>query len=112
MIKTLSLLALFGLLLATPLHAQATDFVLVNGTDQALGRLEIRRTGTSTWQPLGAAPAAGAQGQIAFADPDCAFDIRAVPESGEPIVWSGVNLCEVSAVTLRLAAGTPFAEYR
>ena len=112
MIKTLPLFALFALVSASPLHAQATDFVLVNGTDQSLGSLEIRRTGTSNWQALGAAPAAGAQGQIAFSNPDCAFDIRAVPASGDAIVWSGVNLCEVSAVTLRLAAGTPFAEYR
>ena len=112
MIKTRYIIALAGLGLATPLHAQATDFVLVNGTEQALGSLEIRRTGTSDWQPLGAAPAAGSEGRIAFSNPDCAFDIKASPASGEPIIWSGVNLCEVNAVTLRLAAGTPFAEYR
>ena len=112
MIKTRVLLALAGLALAAPLHAQATDFVLINGTDKALGNLEIRRTGTNDWQPLGAAPARGGQSSIAFSNPDCAFDIKATPASGEAIVWSGVNLCEVSAVTLKLAAGTPFAEYR
>lgn len=112
MIKNLRLLSLLGLVSAAPSFAQATDFVLVNGTDQALGNLEIRRTGTSAWQPLGAAPASGAQERITFSNPDCAFDIRAVPASGSAIVWQGVNLCEVSAVTLKLAAGTPFAEYR
>ncbi|RZV50499.1 MAG: hypothetical protein EX258_05300 [Sphingomonadaceae bacterium] len=112
MIKNCAIFPLLGLALAAPLHAQATDFVLVNGTEQALGNLEIRRTGSSTWQPLGAAPARGAQSSIAFSNPDCAFDIKAMPASGDAIVWSGVNLCEVSAVTLRLAAGTPYAEYR
>ncbi|WP_265529122.1 hypothetical protein [Sphingomicrobium marinum] len=112
MIRIRALFALLGLTLATPLQAQATDFVLVNGTDQALGNLEIRRTGSSEWQPLGAAPARGAQSSIAFSNPDCAFDIKAAPASGEAIVWSGVNLCEVNAVTLKLVAGTPFAEYR
>lgn len=112
MIRTRYFFASIALVLASPAHAQATDFVLVNGTEQALGSLEIRRTGTTEWQALGAAPAAGSEGRIAFSNPDCAFDLKATPASGEPIVWSGVNLCEVSAVTLRLAAGTPFAEYR
>ena len=112
MIKRLQILTVFALFLSGPAWAQATDFVLINGTDQSLGNLEIRRTGTSQWQALGAAPASGAQGTIAFSNPDCAFDIRAVPANGDAIVWNGVNLCEVNAVTLRLAAGTPFAEYR
>lgn len=110
--KILPLAAMACLFSATGAYAQATDFVLVNDTGSALGNLEIRRTGTSAWQPLGAAPASGAQSRIAFSNPDCAFDIRAVPPGGSPLVWSGVNLCEVSAVMLKLAAGTPYAEYR
>ncbi|MBW0145531.1 hypothetical protein [Sphingomicrobium clamense] len=99
--------------LATPaaVSAQATDFTLVNGTGKALGNLSIRRTGSNEWRPLGAAPAPDASQSVAFNDPDCAFDIRAEASSG-PIVWTGVNLCEVSAVTLREAGGTPYAEYR
>ncbi|WP_260483577.1 hypothetical protein [Sphingomicrobium flavum] len=108
----LMLLALLALPQPALGFAQASDFTLVNGTGQALGNLSIRRTGTDAWQPLGAAPGAGARSTIAFSNPDCAFDIKATPAGGQPIVWSGVNLCEVSAVTLRLAAGTPYVDYR
>lgn len=108
----LPILALFAVLQPALGFAQASDFTLVNGTGQALGNLAIRRTGTEDWQPLGAAPASGAQSNIAFSNPDCAFDIQATPSGGQPIVWPGVNLCEVSAVTLRLAAGTPYVDYR
>ncbi|MBB3763277.1 hypothetical protein FHS50_000300 [Sphingomicrobium lutaoense] len=96
----------------SPALAQASDFTLVNGTGQALGNLSIRRTGSEEWRPLGAAPTVGASSAIAFNDPDCAFDIRASGANGSALTWSGVNLCEVSAVTLRLAAGTPYVEYR
>ena len=108
----LALLALASAFaLSAPAMTQATDFTLVNGTGQPLGALSIRRTGASDWRPLGAAPAPDASQAVAFEDPDCAFDIRAETNGGQ-IVWTGVNLCEVSAVTLRVAAGTPFAEYR
>lgn len=105
-------LALAALSVPAPAFSQASDFTLVNGTGQALGNLSIRRTGSEAWRPLGAAPSAGARSPISFSDPDCAFDIRAAGNGGNEIVWNGVNLCEVSAVTLRLAAGTPYVEYR
>ena len=79
--------------------------------DRKHGALSIRRTGSQEWRALGSAPTPGASQAIAFSDADCAFDLKAETASG-PLVWSGVNLCEVSAVTLRVAAGTPFAEYR
>lgn len=95
-------LILFAALLlsAGPALAGASNFTLVNGTGSALAELSIRRAGTQDWKPLGAAPAAGARGPVAFSDPDCAFDLRAsVPGSG-PVTWAGVNLCDVKAVIL------------
>ena len=111
MLKMLPIVAAATVILPTPILAQATDFTLVNGTGKALGNLSIRRTGSAEWRPLGAAPSPDGSQAVAFDDPDCAFDIRAESAGGE-IVWTGVNLCEVSAVTLREAAGTPYAEYR
>lgn len=105
-------LALASLSATAPLMAQATNFTLINQTGKALGALSIRRTGTSAWQPLGSAPAAGGQQAVNFSNPDCAFDIQATPAGGQPIVWQGVNLCEVNAVILRLAGDTPFVDYR
>lgn len=109
--KMLLTAPLLALAVPAAVSAQATDFTLVNGTGKALGNLSIRRTGATDWRPLGAAPAPDGSQAVAFNDPDCAFDIRAETSGGE-IVWTGVNLCEVSAVTLREAAGTPYAEYR
>lgn len=90
---------------AAPAFAGATNFNLVNGTAGALADLSIRRAGTSDWKPLGSAPSPGAQGSIAFSDPDCAFDIRATL-GGSPVVWTGVNLCGAKSVTLKRDAAT------
>lgn len=109
----LSLIALAAILGTAPAPSlsQATDFTLVNETGMALGAMSIRRTGSSDWRAMGSAPAPGASQSMPFADEDCAFDIRAETPSG-PIEWDGVNLCEVSAVSLRVVAGTPFVDYR
>jgi len=82
------------------LAAGASAFTLVNGTGTALAELSIRRAGTNDWKPLAAAPSPGAQSSVKFSDPDCAFDLRANVE-GKSVVWSGVNLCDVKAVTLK-----------
>ena len=93
------------LVAAGPAFAGASNFNLVNGTANALADLSIRRSGTSDWKPLGAAPSPGAQGAIRFSDPDCAFDIRATV-GGSPVVWTGVNLCGAKSVTLKRDAAT------
>jgi hypothetical protein len=94
-------IAMLAALLATssPAFAGAGSFTLVNGTGAALAELSIRRAGSGDWKPLSAPTSAGARGQVQFNDPDCAFDIRA-NVGGAPITWTGVNLCDVKAVTL------------
>ena len=82
-------------------NAGAAGFNLVNGTGGAIADVVIRRAGTDAWKPLGAAPAPGASGAVQFSDPDCAFDIRATVGGAGPVTWTGVNLCDVKAVTLR-----------
>lgn len=94
----IGLLALLG---ASPLFAGAQNFTLVNGTSVPLGEVAIRRAGTTDWKPLGRSPDAGARGPVKFADPDCAFDLRATSANGQPVTWAGVNLCDVKSVTLR-----------
>ncbi len=79
----------------------ASNFTLVNGTGSALSELSIRRSGTEDWKSLGAAPAAGSRSAISFANPDCAFDIRATIPGAGPVTWAGVNLCDVKSVTLK-----------
>ena len=94
---------------ASPAFAGASNFSLVNGTSGALGSLSIRRVGTNDWRPLGSAPGPGGRGAISFSDPDCAFDIRATVGG---TVWSGVNLCGATSVTLKRDAATgPWVDY-
>ena len=95
-----------------PALAGAGGFTVVNGTDGAIASLSIRRTGTDSWRSLGASPAAGASSSVAFSDPDCAFDLRANVPGGGTAVWSGVNLCGTTQLTLRRrASGETWVDY-
>ena len=107
-------LALSACLLAVPApaFAGAGSYTVVNGTAGAIASLSIRRTGTDSWRPLGASPAAGASSSVAFSDPDCAFDLRANIAGGGTALWSGVNLCGTTQLTLRRrASGETWVDY-
>ena len=85
---------------------------MVNATVHDITALSIRRFGTTAWQPLTAAPRAGARGSVDFTDADCAFDIQGTLAGGITAVWSGVNLCEAKAVTLnRSDSGAVWVDY-
>lgn len=97
---------------SVPAFAQADGFQLLNGTDGPLGQLSIRRTGSKEWKPLSPAPSPGARSDIAFSDPDCAFDLQATIEGSGPVTWAGINLCDVKSVTLkRDSAAGPWVDY-
>jgi len=88
---------------ATPAmaFAGASNFTLVNGTADAFASVSIKRTGTPDWRPLPAAPGAGSASDVAFTDPDCAFDLRVSLPGGKTAEWAGVNLCGTNRLTLR-----------
>lgn len=94
------LLALAMMALPRPAVAAAGNFTLVNKTGANIGSLQIRRVGTSAWQPLTGTPASGGRVAVAFVNPDCAFDIKASLVGGGSATFSGVNLCDVTVVTL------------
>ena len=105
---------LLALAMAAPAHALAGagNFTVVNKTGVNISSLEIRRVGTSAWQPLTGSPSSGARVAVAFANPDCAFDIRANLAGGGSAIFTGVNLCDVSAVTLnRAPTGALWVDY-
>ena len=94
---------LLGLSLAAlpaPVLADAGNFTLVNRTGANISSLQIRRVGTSAWQALAGSQSSGARVAVAFANPDCAFDIRAALADGSNATFAGVNLCDVTVVTL------------
>jgi hypothetical protein len=98
--------------LPAPVTAGAANFTVVNATGLDITAMAIRRFGTTSWQPLGVAPPAGARGSVNFNDSDCAFDIRATLKGGVSAVWSGVNLCEAKSLTLnRSDSGAAWVDY-
>ena len=97
---------------AAPAHAEAGNFTLVNRTGAAITSLQIRRVGTTAWQSLGGNPANGSRTAVAFANPDCAFDIKASLAGGGTATFPGVNLCDVTTVTLnRGPSGDLWVDY-
>jgi hypothetical protein len=112
--KISSLVTVLAVLVAAPVPAiaGANGFTLVNQSGSGITALSIRRTGTQAWQPVGNALSLGARSKVAFSDQDCAFDIRATLAGDGEAVWRGVNLCEVTNVTLqRNASGATWVEY-
>ena len=94
------------------LLAAAGNFTLVNKTGAEISSLQIRRVGTNAWQSLGGNPANGSRVAVAFANPDCAFDIKATLAGGQSATFSGVNLCDVTTVTLnRGPSGDVWVDY-
>ena len=91
--------------LPAPALAAAGNFTLVNKTGANIASIQIRRVGTSAWQPLTGAPPLGARLAVAFANPDCAFDIKARLADGSDVSFPGVNLCDVTVVTLNRGKG-------
>ena len=106
------LAAVAALVGSAPAAAGASNFTLVNATDAAFTEVAIRRVGTEAWRPLPVAVSPRARAAVQFSDPDCAFDVRATIAGVGPVIWPGVNLCEVTALTLnRNAAGLAWADY-
>ena len=106
---------LLGLAIAAlpvPAMAAAGNFTLVNKTGANISSLQIRRVGTNAWQPLTGSPSSGARVAVAFANPDCAFDIMASLANGQSVTFTGVNLCDATVVTLnRGPAGDLWVDY-
>jgi hypothetical protein len=100
--KRLIVSALAALMMLAPVSANAAagNFTLVNKTGTNISAMSIRRAGTSAWSPLGGTPANGSRTAVAFANPDCAFDIKADLAGGGSATFTGVNLCDVTVVTL------------
>ena len=98
--KRLVLVALIAASASPAYAGGASNFTIVNATGASLAQLSIRRAGTDSWKPLGAAPSAGARRDVNFSDPDCAFDIQAHLPGAGPVTWVGVNLCGAKSVIL------------
>lgn len=112
--RLIAMIAVATLLMLSPAPAGAAagNFTLVNKTGSAIISLSIRRSGTSAWSPIGGNPANGSRTAVAFANPDCAFDIKADLGTAGNATFTGVNLCDVTTVTLnRGPSGDLWVDY-
>jgi hypothetical protein len=97
---------------AAAASAGVSNFSMVNGAGDAISSLSIRRVGAPAWRPVTVTAAVGQTVPVNFSDPDCAFDVRATLANGAIVTWRGVNLCDVTRVTLhRNAAGLVWVDY-
>ena len=102
-----------SLALAAPAAAGSVDgFAIVNKAGGAISGVALRRVGSGEWMPLSVAASPGASVRASFTNPDCAFDVRATVAGVGQVVWGGVNLCDVTSVTLnRDQAGRAWVDY-
>lgn len=107
------LAAVAGAGLSAPVAALAAfgPVVVVNGTGSDISAVELRKTGRSAWSPVALAAPAGRSAAAAFDDDDCAVDLRATLANGERLLFSGVNPCGVTRLTLRRDAGVAWVDY-
>ncbi|HEV2866361.1 MAG TPA: hypothetical protein VGX37_07585 [Allosphingosinicella sp.] len=91
--------------MATAAFAAQQDFTIVNHTGQAIMTLNVSPTTQNSWGPdiLGVdVLGADEQADISFdnSEDECMWDIRVTYEDGDTGDWRGINLCEITTVTL------------
>ena len=92
-------------LVASAAWAAAQDFTIVNATGRTVLTINISPTGEEDWGPdlLGSEVMADGATASATFDVDesrCLWDIRASFEDGAIGDWRGLDLCEISTITL------------
>jgi hypothetical protein len=107
-----------ALMIATPAFADDWDFILINSAGKPIKSIEVSPAGAGKWQPNKVDPElkkdamvkAGGRMTVHF-DKDsnqCKFDVKATFQDDTSAVWTGVNICDNSYVTVRYnAAGAP-----
>ena len=117
--KSLIALAIAGasLLAAGSALAENLDFTMINKTGYPINEVYVSSAATNDWEEdvLGRDQLAnGERVDIEFdrGSRGCNWDLKVTYEDGESAVWERLNLCEISAVTLRYdrSKGTTWAE--
>ena len=94
------------LFLQAPAFAGDQDFELVNKTGYPIKHLHVSEANNNAWEEdvLGRDVLNdGESFELAFAkgEKTCKWDMKVVYDDGEAAVWEGLNLCEISKLTLR-----------
>ncbi|KTF69836.1 hypothetical protein ACNFJ7_09955 [Sphingomonas sp. HT-1] len=102
---------------ATPALADEWDFMLINSTGKAIDKIEVAPTGSTAWVEnkfdaelnKNGKVKAGGKTTVHFdkAASACKFDVRGTFEDKTSAVWSNINLCDNSYVTLAFTGDKP-----
>ncbi|MBB4099508.1 hypothetical protein [Sphingomonas kyeonggiensis] len=114
----LGLAAAAAIVIAAPAMADEWDFVLINNSGKAIKTVEIAPTGTTTWQPNKVDPEfkkadatvkPGARMTVHFdKGAGCKYDVKLSFADNSDGVWTGINVCDNSYITVKYnAAGAP-----
>lgn len=112
-----------GLCLAAALAVSAAalagdqDFVLVNKTGLTIDELYVSPADDDEWgeDVLGKDVLAdGESVEIKFSrkEADCVWDLKIVDEDDDEVVWTDIDLCKASQITLKYQNGKPTAEIK
>ena len=110
----LAVTAAAAILMAAPALADDWDFVLINSSGKPIKTIELAPTSTTTWQANKIDPELkreavlkpGGRMTVHF-DKDgkvCKYDVKATFADDSSSVWTGINVCDNSFVTVKLNA--------
>lgn len=112
-LRTIGIAGLAVLASGTAAHADAWSLIAANSTGKSIYKIEVAPSATTAWslapfQPnSGASLDNGERMEIGFDKPadKCRYDLRATFTDLSTVVYSGVNVCVYSTVTLKLVNG-------
>ncbi len=100
-------------LLAAPAFAEDWDFILTNNTGKQVKTVELSPAGAADWKPNIVDPEMKREGGIATggratvhfdkAADKCRYDVKLTFADDTVEVWTSINVCDNSYVTLRYA---------
>lgn len=111
----LVLTAAATLVLATPALAEDWDFVLVNNAGKTIKAIEVSPAGAGTWVADQVEPERrrmdtkpGGKMTVHFdKGSGCKYDLKASFSDDSSGVWTGIDVCKFSFVTISYRNGTP-----
>jgi hypothetical protein len=105
-----------ALMLAAPAFAEEWDFVLVNGTGKAIKTIELSPGGAGKWVAQTLDPdvkreptiKSGARTTVHFdKGSSCKYDVKLTFADDSSAVWSGINVCDNSYITVKYTGTAP-----
>lgn len=108
-----AIIASLAALIATPALAEDWDFILINNSGKEVKKIEVSAGGANSWQANKVDPELKREANVKVGGrvtvhfdkgAGCRYDIKLTFADDSSSVWSGVNVCDNSFVTVRYSA--------